>query len=267
MNRRQLEHVLRAAARITGDPDVLVLGSQSILGAVLDDRLPLEATVSMAVDVTFFHDPDDTKSDQVDGAIGELSAFHETYGYYAQGVSITTAILPRGWQSRLVVLDSAGAAPGRGHCLDPHDCVVSKLVAGREKDFTFAGVLIRERLVSSGRCDTGIEQSACRSSARRRATPGAVHQLVDRGPGARVALLVDLVQQAGACLLRIRVGGWPRRDRLGEVVPSAAEWVDAAVHLDPKRAARQLRDLPAPTPLGLAPSAAYGASVRRSHHI
>lgn len=73
MNRRQLEHVLRAAARITGDPDVLVLGSQSILGAVLDDRLPLEATVSMEVDITFFHDPDDIKSDQVDGAIGELS--------------------------------------------------------------------------------------------------------------------------------------------------------------------------------------------------
>lgn len=49
----------------------------------------------MEVDITFFHDPDDTKSDQVDGAIGELSAFHETYGYYAQGVSITTATLPR----------------------------------------------------------------------------------------------------------------------------------------------------------------------------
>ena len=146
MNRRQLEHVLRAAARITGDPDVLVLGSQSILGAILDDRLPFAATVSMEVDITFFHDPDDTKSDQVDGAIGELSAFHETYGYYAQGV-ITTATLPRGWQSRLVVLDSAGATPGRGHCLDPHDCVVSKLVAGREKDFIFAEALIRERLI------------------------------------------------------------------------------------------------------------------------
>ncbi|MCA1672046.1 MAG: hypothetical protein LC799_07535, partial [Actinobacteria bacterium] len=88
-----------------------------------------------------------TKSDQVDGAIGELSAFHETYGYYAQGVSITTAILPRGWQSRLVVLDSTGTAPGRGHCLDPHDCVVAKLVAGREKDFAFAEALIRERLI------------------------------------------------------------------------------------------------------------------------
>jgi hypothetical protein len=66
------------------------------------------------VNVTFFGDPDDTKSDQGNGAIGELSAFHETYGYYAQGVSITTATLPRGWQARVVVIESTNSAPGRG---------------------------------------------------------------------------------------------------------------------------------------------------------
>ena len=37
-----------------------------------------------------------------------------------------------------------GTAPGRGLCLDPHDCVVSKLVAGREKDLSFAAALVRE---------------------------------------------------------------------------------------------------------------------------
>ncbi|MGH3927458.1 MAG: hypothetical protein ACRDTT_32110, partial [Pseudonocardiaceae bacterium] len=103
MNREQLEHVLRAAAQITGDPDILVIGSQSILGTVTEDQLPAESTASIEVDVTFFDDLDDTKSDQVDGAIGELSAFHETHGYYAQGVSITTATLPRGWRARVVV--------------------------------------------------------------------------------------------------------------------------------------------------------------------
>ncbi|MDQ3152924.1 MAG: hypothetical protein M3R63_14820 [Actinomycetota bacterium] len=147
MNREQLEHVLRAAAQITGDSNILVVGSQSILGTVPDDQLPTEATTSIEVDVTFFDDPDDMKSDQVDGAVGELSAFHETHGYYAQGVSITTAVLPRGWRARLVVVESASTAPGRGHCLDPHDCVVSKLVAGREKDRVFAEALIREHVI------------------------------------------------------------------------------------------------------------------------
>jgi hypothetical protein len=89
MRRDQLEHVLRAASQITGDPDVLVIGSQSVLGAIPEEHLPPAATASIEVDVAFFDDPDDRKADQVDGAIGELSAFHETFKYFAQGVSVS----------------------------------------------------------------------------------------------------------------------------------------------------------------------------------
>jgi hypothetical protein len=149
MRREQLEHVLRAAATIAGDVDVVVIGSQSILAAIPEERLPYEATASMEVDVTFFDDPVDEKSGLVDGAIGELSSFHDMYGYYAQGVSVTTAVLPSGWRQRMVVIESNSTAPGRGHCLDPHDCVMSKLVAGREKDYAFAWALIREKLISA----------------------------------------------------------------------------------------------------------------------
>ena len=49
----------------------------------------------------------------VDGAIGEPSPFHHTFGVYAQGVSIETAVLPPGWQHRLVVIDTPGSQPGR----------------------------------------------------------------------------------------------------------------------------------------------------------
>lgn len=147
MTREQLEHVLRAASRIADETDVLVIGSQSILGSHTDGELPAEATTSMEADIAFFDDPGDTKADLVDGAIGELSRFHETFGYYAQGVSVTTAVLPSGWQDRIVVLDTPGTEPGRGLCLDSHDCVVSKLAAGREKDVAFADALARERLI------------------------------------------------------------------------------------------------------------------------
>lgn len=148
MNRTQLEHVLRAAAQIAGERDVVVIGSQAILGGLAEDRLPIEATSSIEVDVTFFDDPDDVKSDLVDGAIGELSAFHQTFGYYAQGVSIATATLPRGWRDRIVIVETAATAPGRGLCLDPHDCVISKLLAGRPKDLDFASALIHENLIN-----------------------------------------------------------------------------------------------------------------------
>jgi hypothetical protein len=41
--------------------------------------------------------------------------------------------------------------------LDPHDCVVSKLIAGREKDNAFADALIREGLVDPGTIAERIE--------------------------------------------------------------------------------------------------------------
>ncbi|WP_131745870.1 DUF6036 family nucleotidyltransferase [Frankia sp. Cppng1_Ct_nod] len=147
MKREQLEHVLRAASTIAQDPEILVIGSQSVLAAISEDRLPVEATASMEVDIAFFDDVDDAKADLVDGAIGELSPFHETFGYYAQGVSVSTAVLPKGWRDRVIVIETASTAPGRGYCLDPHDCVVSKLIAGRPKDFAFADALVQERLV------------------------------------------------------------------------------------------------------------------------
>lgn len=147
MRREQLEHVLRAACTITGANAALVIGSQAILGSFGDDVLPEAAVRSVEVDVTFLHDPADERSDQVEGAMGELSQFHETFGYYAQGVSITTAVLPSGWQDRLVVFDTPMTSPGRGLCLEPHDLVVSKLAAYPEKDLEFAGALISAGLV------------------------------------------------------------------------------------------------------------------------
>ena len=56
MTREQLAHVLRAVSRIADDPDVLVIGSQSILGSYSEDELPPEATGSMEVDTAFFAD-------------------------------------------------------------------------------------------------------------------------------------------------------------------------------------------------------------------
>lgn len=149
MTRDQLEHLLRAASAIVGDRDILVIGSQSVLGSISDARLPPEATGSIEADLAFFDDPADAKADRVDGSIGELTRFHETYGYYAQGVSVTTATLPAGWKERLVTLETPGTEPGRGLCLEAHDCVVSKLVAGRGKDRAFAAALLREGLVGA----------------------------------------------------------------------------------------------------------------------
>jgi hypothetical protein len=147
VQRTHLEHLLRAACRITGERDVIVIGSQSVLAGLPEDRLPPQATASIEADLAFFEDLDHQKADAVDGAIGELSDFHQAFGYYAQGVSVSTAVLPEGWQDRLVPLSSDATSPGRGLCLDPHDCVSAKLLAGREKDLSFAAALLRADLI------------------------------------------------------------------------------------------------------------------------
>jgi hypothetical protein len=150
MTRDQLAHVLRVVSRLTGDPDVLVIGSQSILGSFSENDLPQQATGSMEVDLTFLSDPDDAKSDLVDVNIGELSEFHDRFGYYPQGVSVSTGVFPAGWADRLVVYETPGTSPGRGLCLEPHDCVLAKLVRFDEKDLDFAVALVRAGLIDLG---------------------------------------------------------------------------------------------------------------------
>ena len=143
------EHLLRAASQITGDHDVVVFGSPSVLAGIPEDRLPAVATASIEAEFAFMNDSDAEKANTVDGAIGELSPFHLNHGYYAQGVSLTTAVLPSGWEERLIPLDTPSTDPGRGLCLDPHDCVSAKLMAGRDKDRAFACALLRAGLINA----------------------------------------------------------------------------------------------------------------------
>lgn len=86
-------------------------------------------------------------ADKVDGAIGEGSAFHQTHGYYAQGVGPDTAVLPRGWQRRLVRVDNPNTGGYAGLCLEIHDLAISKYVAGREKDREFTRELTRNAMI------------------------------------------------------------------------------------------------------------------------
>jgi hypothetical protein len=82
MKRRELEHLIRAAAAVTDQYEIVVVGSQSVLGAVPD--APAVLLQSREADCYPLRRPD--LADVIDGAIGELSPFDERFGYYAQGV-------------------------------------------------------------------------------------------------------------------------------------------------------------------------------------
>jgi hypothetical protein len=145
MQRSQLEHIIRAAAGITGTDRFVIIGSQSILGQF--PQPPGDLLVSVEADLFSLRDP--TDADLIDGSIGEGSPFHQTFGYYAHGVAEETAVLPSGWKNRLVSVCNENTGGGNGLCLEVNDLAVSKLVAGREKDLDFVGALLRHGLANS----------------------------------------------------------------------------------------------------------------------
>ena len=87
MKREELEHIIRASADVTDQYEFIIIGSQSLLGQFPNPESIF--TVSMEVDIYPLDAP--SLADQIDGAIGEGSPFHETHGYYAQGVGPETA--------------------------------------------------------------------------------------------------------------------------------------------------------------------------------
>lgn len=142
MRRSDLEHLIRAAGRIAGEREIVVIGSQSILGQF--PQAPIALLASMEADLYPRAQPG--LADKIDGAIGEGSRFHEQYGYYAQGVGPGTAILPKGWQRRLVRIENENTGGYAGLCLEVHDLAISKYAAGRQKDLEFTRELARNGL-------------------------------------------------------------------------------------------------------------------------
>lgn len=158
MRREQLEHAIRTACQIIGRSEVIVVGSQSILGTFREDELPAEATMSIEIDILPIADGNDEikrLADLIEGAAGELSPFEELHGFSIDGADLETSALPAGWRDRLVKVQNANTAAPTGEpqftgwCLDKEDVCVAKLCAFREKDQNFVAALISAGLVDA----------------------------------------------------------------------------------------------------------------------
>jgi hypothetical protein len=141
MRREQLEHAIRTACQIIGQPD-----------------LPPEATMSIEVDILPIAEGNAETAllaDLIEGVAGEFSTFEELHGFSIDGVDLETAVLPEGWRDRLVRVQNANtAAPSgqpqfTGWHLDKEDLCVAKLCALREKDRNFVIALLDARMVDA----------------------------------------------------------------------------------------------------------------------
>lgn len=159
MRRDQLEHAIRTACQIIERPEVIVVGSQAILGSFGEDELPADATMSVEVDILPIANSNDETAhlaDLIEGVAGEFSTFEQLHGFSIDGVDLETSTLPDGWRHRLVKVQNVNtAAPAgqpqfTGWCLDKEDLCVAKLCAFREKDRNFVAALLEARLVNAG---------------------------------------------------------------------------------------------------------------------
>jgi hypothetical protein len=164
MTRTQLEHLIRACGEVSGERELVIIGSQSILGAIPNP--PASMTMSMEADIYIEHEPQ--KSDEIDGVLGEISPFHETHGYYAQGVGPKTATLPAGWRDRVHLIENSNTNGVRALCLDPHDLAMAKYVAGRGKDLEFNREMAVHGFIDRLRLLALIEEMPIEASLRER---------------------------------------------------------------------------------------------------
>jgi len=147
VRRADLEHVIRAAAAVSDDDEIVVIGSQAILGLL--PEAPDALLWSQEADVYPRHRPE--RAEAIDGALGDGSQFHAAFGYYAHGVGPETAKAPAGWEQRLLPVRVPRGPRDEtlvtGWCMEPHDVVLAKCAAGRERDWEFAGEAIRHGAV------------------------------------------------------------------------------------------------------------------------
>jgi hypothetical protein len=156
MRHQEFTHTLQAAADIVKD-EIVVVGSQAVLGQFAD--APESLLRSLEVDVFPRSDPD--RADEIDGAMGDGSRFHETYGYYAHGVGPETVVAPVGWEGRLVRVELPAIRPHEAKvvawCLEVHDLVLAKIAAGRPHDLDFVADALAAGLVTAEELELGID--------------------------------------------------------------------------------------------------------------
>jgi hypothetical protein len=120
MRRDQLEHAIQTACQIIERPEVIVVGSQAILGSFREDELPADATMSVEVDILPIADSNDETARLAARAVA--AGLEESVD--VQVAEVTDAWIP----TRSRGTFNAGREPGGGVQLGLSDIDVDTLL-------------------------------------------------------------------------------------------------------------------------------------------
>lgn len=144
MNLNQFFHIARASCAIANTEYVTVFGANAALlwlkdSGIEDMRAFISSeNVSRELDLCVGDGKDNRLNTLIDGAIGEISQFDETFGIYAHPNPIEGLFqAPSSWKTRIRIEKEPAS---QIKIIVPHylDLTVSKIIAGRTKDIEFA---------------------------------------------------------------------------------------------------------------------------------
>jgi len=142
MQREQFHDLLNRAALITSRTELIIFGSQAV--HAVTNTPPVEVLVSVECDFWIADDPE--LAARLSSELGKSSPYAVHTGIYADLLPPQLPLLPKDWESRLVpfVSDKVTA-----RCLEIHDLAVTKLAAGRLKDYEFIAAALIQKLASA----------------------------------------------------------------------------------------------------------------------
>ncbi len=144
MKKPQLFELIQLVSDLTGIEQPIIVGSQSLYATT--DLVPAAVLRSVEADFMLADWGMETIR-KVNRELGVTSDLYHSAGYYADGLGLATVVLVPGWRDRLQSLtDEQGQV--RALCLEAHDAAVSKLMAGRDKDWPFIKALLDGGLIS-----------------------------------------------------------------------------------------------------------------------
>ena len=133
MRKSNLFELIREIKTIALDEIPIVVGSQAV--HLVTNFPPDIVQESIECDFLFPEGKSETRI-EVNKKLGVFSNFQLEKGFYADALGLATVILPTNWQARLQPLKDENNEI-IALVAEIHDIAVSKLIAGREKDFIF----------------------------------------------------------------------------------------------------------------------------------
>jgi len=141
MRKPQFEELLHAVAEASGETEFIVVGSQAMHAHT--EAAPVEVLISKECDL--WAKGKFEKLIVLKDSLGQRSPYFTEHGVYADPVEPGIVLLPAGWEQRLKPMQ---VGPVTAWCLDVNDLVVSKLNAGRLKDYEFVNAVLRAGLAN-----------------------------------------------------------------------------------------------------------------------